>query len=185
MNDKELLHYGVPGMQWGKHLFGKARETVGRVGSAARHVSTYKQREASAKRDLLKQIAKGQIDHDRAYGYNIRNQNDSTQKWKNDVIRRIDRASGVTGINGQIRQADQVFGKGTNWGSSNYMQPKSYKVDAVKRYVNEFIKSVSNKSIFTEDYRYNADYGSDFIKSMNVTTGILNNPYLDYKDWLN
>ena len=183
MNNEELLHYGVPGMQWGKHLFGKARETVGRVGSAARHVSTYKQREAAAKRDMLKQMTKGYIDHDRAYGYNIRNQNDSTQKWKNDTIRRMDRTFGVSGMGGRIDQADQVFGKGTNWGSLNYTQPKSYKVDAAKRYVNEFIKSVSNKSIFTEEYKYNADYGRDFIKSMNVTTGILNNPYLEYRDW--
>ena len=185
MNDKELLHYGVPGMQWGKHLFGKARETVGRVGSAARHVSTYKQREAAAKRDMLKKMTKDYIDHDRAYGSNTRNQNDYMQQWKNNLIRKMDKAYGVSSEANRIRQADQVFGKGTNWGSLNYTQPKSYKVDAAKRYVNEFIKSVSNKSIFTEEYKYNADYGNDFIKSMNVTTGILNNPYLDYKDWLN
>lgn len=156
---------------------------VGKVRDATRSVSSYRQREASAKRDLLKQLTKSQIDHDRAYGYNTRNQNNSTQQWKNDIIRKMDRASGVTGINGQIWQADQVFGKGTNWGSLNYTQPKSYKVDAAKRYVNEFVKSISNKSIFTEEYRSNADYGRDFINSMNVTTGILNNPYLEYRDW--
>lgn len=178
-NNDELMHYGRKGMKWGQNIFDTISSTAKRASSAAKSVSLYGNKEAYAKRDLLKSITRDMISKDRAYGTNIRNLGSNTQQMYNRIYR--DHKLGGS-LKNKIEQANQIFGKNSNWGSVNYNKSMTYKVDSGKRMVNKFMEEFSGKSIFTKAVKDNADYGRDFMMSNRVMLGILDNPYLNYGD---
>lgn len=187
-SEDDIEHYGRKGMKWGESIFGKVNSAVNkgrqlyeRANTAVGQVKSYRDREAAAKRDLLKQITRDSIRKDRAYGDNNRRDADYSL-WGETTNRVFRNHDGAERLRSEINRASQVFGKDSKWGSVDYKESMAYKVDRGKREVNEFVKSFTGKSIFDKSFSTTADYGKDFMLSNKVTYGILDNPYLYYEE---